>query len=110
MPILCALLVTLAAQTWTPIASWDGSGTKETESFDVTAREWRLSWTATPTSASGRKTFSVTVMKDDLPVSVVTAGPTETAGESFVRGTGRYYLKISSFDAKWTLKAEQPQK
>ncbi len=115
--MVCAILLTVAvtAADWTDIAKWSGSGTKETESFEVKSREWRLTWTAKaidPTYAgSGTFRLSVQVMKDGsaIPVSVVTAGPGETQGESFVRGAGRYFLKVSSVNAQWTLAVQEPK-
>lgn len=118
MRTLCALLVTaavLTASDYAPVKSWAGSGGKETESFDIAAKEWRLRWTAKPIdprfAGSGVKAFSVQVLRgdSDLPVSTFQAGPSETAGESYVRGTGRFYLKITAVNAQWTLAAEQAQ-
>jgi hypothetical protein len=115
-PLAAAVGVMIAVATaiaWAPIASWSGSGTKETESFAPSAREWRVTWTAQPIdpkfAGTGQKVFSVQVIKDgeDFPASTINAGPGETSGESYVRGAGRYYLKINAVNAKWTLAAEQ---
>lgn len=112
--LVVSLLVVagLSAQGWTSLGSWSGSGTKETESFAASSREWRLTWTAEPADksfAGGQKTFAIDVMKEgtQYPVSSIQAGASETKGESFVRGAGRYYLKVSSLNAKWTIQAEQ---
>lgn len=116
MRILCALLMTVATLTasdYSPVKSWAGSGTKETESFDITAKEWRLAWTAEAIdktfAGDGRRILSVAVMKDGsaVPVSSMTAGDRERSGETFVRGAGHYYLKVTAVNAQWTLAAEQ---
>lgn len=116
MRILYALLMTtvLTAADYSPLRQWSGSGTKDTETFEVTAKEWRLSWTAQPVdktfAGDGRFVFRVTVYKDgsDVPVSRIEGGQSEQRGESFVRGAGRYYLKVSAVNAQWTLTAEEP--
>jgi len=103
-------LIALQASTWTSIGSWSGQGIKETESFNATQREWRLTWTAKSIDSGLNMRsfgFSVYSAKDDRPVSTVSGGPTETSGESFVRGAGRFYLKITSVNAAWTIKAEE---
>ena len=61
-------------------------------------------------AGNGTKAFNVTVYREgsDLPVSTIAAGPTETSGDSFVQGAGRYSLKIASLNAKWTITADTP--
>jgi hypothetical protein len=117
MRILCALLMTVATLTaadYTQLKTWTGSGTKETETFEVTAKEWRLVWAAKPIdktfAGDGRFVFRVAIHKEGsaVPVSRLEGGQSEQAGESFVRGAGRYFLKVSSVNAQWTLTAEQP--
>jgi hypothetical protein len=116
MRILCTLLLTVAtlqAADYTKLKSWDGSSTKETETFQVTAKEWRLAWTVQPIdrtyAGDGRFVYRIAVYKDgsEVAVSRIDAGA-EHAGESFIRGAGRYYLKVTAINAQWTLAAEQP--
>jgi hypothetical protein len=106
-------VATLAAADYTPVKSWSGAGTKETETFTITTREWRVTWTAVAERADfagGAKNFDIGVYKDggsQFPLSSISAGASETKGESFVRGAGRYYLKISALNAKWTVAVDE---
>jgi hypothetical protein len=111
--MLAAIFLLQSATTWTPIASWSGEGTKETETFTITQREWRVTWTAKLSNPKMPvRVFSVAVYdaKTDVPVSQLMPGDKESAGESYVRGAGRYYLKIASGNAAWTVRVEEPAK
>jgi hypothetical protein len=115
--MLCLVLLTatLGAQEppWKAIKSWNGSSDiKETESFTTTEREWRIKWTAKTNSETAIvRDFGAYVHSsaDDKLVSQFKAGRTQTYGESYVRGTGSFYLKIGSFNVTWTITVEEPQ-
>jgi hypothetical protein len=111
MRYLLSALILIQAATWTPIGSWTGEGTKETETFMVTAREWRVTWTAKKKNPTlPVRVFAIAVYNaaNDTPVSSINPGDAEAAGESYVRGAGRYYLKIAAGNAAWTVRAEAP--
>ena len=91
-----------ATSEWTSLGTWSGDGTKETESFTTTQKEWRVRW-----SQKGEGGFlAITVMnaKDDI---VGNAG-SSSSGESYVRTPpGKHYLKIASAGNHWTITAEE---
>jgi hypothetical protein len=105
---LLLLTTTLSTQTsdWKAIKSWSGDGISETESFATTAREWRLRWTAKNTrTVPGTFSVSVHDAETDKLVSTATGLGSQ---ESYVRGKGRFYLKINAALVAWTVSAEEP--
>lgn len=87
------------------VASWRGSGIKNTESFDVTQREWAIDWTFKDESASG-SFLSIMVMdeNDDLVDLVANvANQASVQDRSVIRGRGRHYLKINSANGQWAI-------
>lgn len=84
---------------------WSGSGSKDTESFDMPGGEWRVVWSAQPASAGGGL-LSVNVhdASNGRIVSTVSSGQfsSEAQDNSVVRSSaGKFYLSISSVNASW---------
>lgn len=52
------------ATNWRQLAAWDGSGTKQTESFDVQSGEWRISWETRNEAFAGAGIFQIYVHND----------------------------------------------
>lgn len=94
---------------WRVVKRWTGSGIKQTEKFEVTSNEWRVSWSAT---AAGKLQglLVITVYDEKGEVAAFAAnqqGP--GAGNSYIHaGPGRYYLDINSFGLDWTITVEEP--
>ncbi|MDP3717142.1 MAG: hypothetical protein Q8T13_05150 [Acidobacteriota bacterium] len=85
-------------------AGWTGSGSKDTESFEMSG-EWRIVWSAVPSSSVGG-VLSVTVhnANDNSIVNTMSSGriSTATQDQSVVRTPpGRYYLSINSANMTW---------
>jgi hypothetical protein len=91
------------------LGSWTGSGSKDTDTFMTTAREWRIYWVMKPTSTvGGLVTVTVKNADTDETVARVSSGTlSETGGDSSVVRTppGRYYLSINSANATWLVSA-----
>jgi len=98
------------APEWTRIASWDGSGIKDTESFETTSREWRVSWKTSREAFAGAGILQLYVHNADDGGLVSLAANKQGAGEdvSYVRTKpGRYYVKINSANVDWSVSIEE---
>ncbi len=92
----------------TEVESFQGTGIQETPPFQVQSNTWRISynWSATNEEFGGIfQIYANNAETNDL-VSIVSAEE-PGSGESFVNeGAGRYYLKINTASAEWTVKVE----
>jgi hypothetical protein len=88
-------------KTWIAMKAWQGSGSKETETFTVTAH-WRVDWIYSPASSSGG-VFQVFIYSADGRQLLNLAADSLKGGSdtSFWAGPGTYYLKISSAGGDW---------
>jgi hypothetical protein len=99
-----------ATSTWRPIGSWSGNGAKNTETFTVNAREWRLVWEA---SGDGRVAgiMQVFAYKGDselpeVPVNTQLEGSAAKRDVSYLRGAGPWHMTINAM-GEWRLRAEE---
>ena len=91
---------------WNKVASWKGRGNKQTESFQVVSRQWRVTW-ATIAGEPGC-VFQATV-KNEFNTVVGIAASVASGGSdiSYLRTEpGRYYLDIGSANCEWTVSVE----
>jgi hypothetical protein len=94
---------------WKTIAQWSGAGTKDTETFRTTGREWRVSWKAKPTGSVGALS-AVVHSTDGKIVSSFSSGRMDGPKQdvSYVRApAGDHYLSISGTNAEWSIAVEQ---
>lgn len=103
-----------AAPAWDTVASWSGTGSKDTETFEVAASEWRIRWKAVPTSTVANL-LDVRAYRDGARASVANASASDlkAAAEdvSYVRGQpGRYHLSVGGAGLNWTVYAEVPRR
>jgi len=112
---LAALFCAATAQQWQAIRTWTGQGDSETESFSVQSREWRVIWRATETyPGAGTVIVSVYDARSDDRVAQLGTGLNfgfpggSITDTSYVRGVagGRYYIKVMTANARWTVTAE----
>jgi len=98
------------AAGWRTIASWRGSGIKNTESFTTTAREWRIKWN-TGSSGPFGGILQIYVYDSDGGLVNVAANATSSGSDvSYVRARpGRYNLTINSTNDNWSVMVEQEQ-
>jgi hypothetical protein len=93
---------------WAEAKRWEGSGTRQTESFTMTGPEWRIRYkTVASTQAQG--VFQIYV-HDAESRSVVTVAANrigDGADVSYVKGrrNGRYFLRVSA-TSSWVVTAE----
>lgn len=93
-------------QTWQRVAHWSGSGMKETESFSVASREWRISWSTKNEQVSG--ILQIYVHNDaGRMVSLAANVQGAKSDVSYVRsGPGKHYLQINSANVDWDITVE----
>jgi len=82
--------------TWTEIARWSGQSIKNTETFQVASKEWRISWDTQP-GEHGPGIFQIYIYKADGTLDGVAAnviGANKDA--TVIRGAGQYYLSFNT--------------
>lgn len=79
------------------VASWQGDGTKNTESFTITKREWYVVWATSP-GEYGDMNFQIYVYREANEELVGLAANIIGKGQDYsvYRGVGKYYLMINS--------------
>ncbi len=92
-----------AGKIWTARKAWQGSGTRETETFTVTGH-WRVDWIFSPSSSAGA-VFQVYVYSADSRQLMNLAANSQKGGSdtSFWAGPGTYFLKINSSGGDWKI-------
>lgn len=78
------------------VARWEGKATKNTETFHISSRQWRISWTTRP-GEFGAMNFQIYVYKEGSVLPNVAANVIGTDSDSTImRGAGDYYLTINT--------------
>ena len=86
----------LETATWHQITSFSGNGIKNTETFTIPSREWRISWDTSP-GEYGAMNFQIFVYNEDGSLEGVAANVIGADKDSSImRGTGNYYLMINT--------------
>lgn len=98
--------------TWQLIQTFNGNGTKNTDTFVANSSMWKLAWTCEPSSQyGGTYPVMVAIMKEDGSYADFAAVNTmckdgNTSGETIERNMdGKYYFSVNS-TAAWGLKVE----
>jgi len=100
-----------SAATWANVRTWRGSGIKQTESFVISSRKWRISWSTGNEPSPDVGVLQVFVFNEAGDV-VSLAGNKRGPGSdvSYVYGTpGEYHLMINSANIDWTVEVEEPR-
>lgn len=87
---VCLLFpVSVSAQSWEKVITFSGNGNKQTETFHISSKEWRISWQI-------KKAIVIGIYRSDG--KIVNTASSSSAGEdhSVVRGSGDFYLDIAS--------------
>lgn len=103
---------------WRLVRTWSGSGAYESEPFDVTAAEWRLTWQAQQTLATEAGNLPVggviqiEVYRRDPTGGVLLTTVVDSAhtlnSRSFQAEPGQYYLHVFAPNLEWTVTAQEP--
>lgn len=81
---------------WYKVAQWQGKSIKNTETFNISSREWRISW-ETKAGEYGEMNFQIYVYKSNEDLLSVAANVIGYDKDStIIRGKGSYYLMINT--------------
>lgn len=89
---------TAKALTWQELTRFEGAAIKDTETFTISADEWRIVWDTRP-GQYGAMNFQIYVYKaggSKAPVSVAANVIGAGKDTSVIRGKGDYYLTINT--------------
>jgi len=97
------------ARGWTEIASWSGSGIKETETFRTSSREWRVRWRTSNEVFAGAGIFQIMVYDEDGSLVTMAANKQGTGNDvSYVCSSpGRHHLMLNSGNVDWDVAVEE---
>ena len=93
---------------WAPVASWQGQGIEEMESFETTASEWWVAWATSKERVAGM--IRIYVHRADGGGLVSLAANQMGTGQdvSYVRTPpGRYFLRINAANVDWSVAVEE---
>ncbi len=96
-----------AGKTWSVVKVWQGSATRELESFTV-GDHWRVDWLFSPVTANPQ--LQVYVYAADGRQLLTLAGNTSTSGpdSSFWLGQGTYFLRVHATGGAWKVAVAAP--
>ena len=78
------------------IARWEGKATKNTQTFNVRSRQWRISWATRPHEL-GAFNFQIFVYRESGALVNVAANVIGADNDwTIMRGAGDYYLTINT--------------
>ncbi|MCS3655136.1 hypothetical protein [Salinibacter ruber] len=100
---------------WQTVATFDGSGQKNTRPFTVEVSEWRVKYESESTSGFGGTGHIFQVyMKEpgsDDPVGEIIANASNekrVVETSYLYQSGRYYFQVNSANGQWEMKVQVP--
>lgn len=95
----------------TTIASYSGTGPKNTANFHVNADQWQIVWTCQPSNPYG--VFDVSVYQPDGtaidPLAISETCASTHNDTTIERGSGDFYLQINSANVSWTIQIQAVQ-
>jgi hypothetical protein len=94
--------------SWHTVRSWAGEGIRETESFHVASREWRVTWKSSGEPFPGAGILQIYVHRADGTLVTLAANKQGPGSDtSYVRDApGQFYLSINSANTKWHVLVE----
>lgn len=97
---------TIAAQSWSEVDRWEGSGIKETQPFTITGDRWRISWAMRDSSDA---VFQIFVNDASGNFSDLVASVYSSSGKdvTYKTGAGTYSLKVNTSAENWRLGVEE---
>jgi hypothetical protein len=109
MKLLALFVLCFTLTGWQEVLTVSGKGTKQTETFKIKTKEWRISWTIKESEVCPKcGVLLIHVYKDENTfVNVAASVQGADTDSTIMRGAGEYYLKISGTEP-WTVKVEQP--
>lgn len=93
---------------WAEVIRWEGNSIKDTETFSITANDWRIRWSTEP-GEYGDMNFQIYIYEANGSLKNIAANIIgEGSDVSYVRGAGDYYLTINT-GQPYTVIIEQKQ-
>lgn len=95
---------------WRPIGSWSGSGTTQTESFDIASGQFRVKWETKNEAPPGAGRFKLTANSavSGRFIAPVVEHRGAGRGTAYVTDDPRmFYLLIESSGVEWTVSVEE---
>jgi len=95
---------------WRPVESWSGSGSTQTEPFDIGSSQWRIKWQTRSLSSSAEGTFRVVVHSAVSGREMMNAIEHRGAGSGTAYVTEDphlFHLVIESKDVDWSISVEE---
>jgi len=107
-PSVPAAAAPRSAATWQEVRRWTGGGIKQTETFSVASREWRITWKSSNEAFAGAGILQVFVYDENGGMVSLAANKQGTGSDvSYVRAApGRFYLMINSGNLDWDVMVE----
>lgn len=105
-------------EEWETIKSWEGSGIKNTEPFQISADVWRVVWVSEASgfskeSGGAGHIFQLYLQKpgDDLFMEILAnvANEVKSSDTSYVYRQGRFYLQMNAGNGNWEVKVQIPK-
>lgn len=88
--------VAVPVSEWKEVISFEGSSTKDTQTFKITGDEWRIVWETSP-GTYGDGVFQIYTYKSNGDIGGVDANVIGKANDtSYKRGSGEYYFTINT--------------
>lgn len=93
------------------IREWSGRDTKTTESFNISANQWAVSWVfqpSSPTFGISANYFSIIVYESGNPIPVsmvanIANADSNRSDISYIHQSGNFYLMITAFEGRWAI-------
>ncbi len=92
--------------TWQIVKSWQGTGTKKTEPFEITGKQWRINWKSNG-GEYGILYISVYHPGDDIIVDVAANARGNAEDTSYIYKTGTFYLDVNAANTNWSITVEE---
>lgn len=98
----------VTAASWHEVARWSGSDRKDTETFYIKSKQWRISWEYSGRKGGDTGVFIFSALREDGTwAKQVASRSGRGSGDSIMRsGPGEYYLEIVSNAGSWTIIVE----
>jgi hypothetical protein len=95
-------------QQWVKTNSWEGVGTKTTEKFPVSGKDWRITWKTLEAKNNSGVLHLYVYGSNGQPISVAANVQGNAGDTTYVhKGPGDFYLNINSANLKWQITVEQ---
>lgn len=106
-----AAVAALPPPSWTDVVSWTGSGMKQTETFKVVSREWRIVWSSRNEPFPNAGILQLMVYNDRGEMVTLAANKQGPGSDTtYVRAApGAYYIMINSANIDWNVKVQDQQ-